>query len=52
MLRSSKISTGDINLLRVSDDPQEICKIVCEAHKENYRLEGEHLQSYQHKSIR
>ncbi len=52
MLRSEKISPGDISLLRVSDDPQEICKLVCEAYKENYRLEGERLQSYQHKSIR
>lgn len=52
MLRSGKISPGDTSLLSVSDEPEEICKLVSEAHKENYRLEGEHLQSYQHKSIR
>ncbi len=52
MLRSGKISSGDTSLLRVSDDPQEICRIVCEAHKENFRLEGEHAQGYQNKSIR
>ncbi len=52
MLHSGKVSPKDLSLLRVSDDSQEICKIVCEAHKENYRLEDERLQSYQHKSIR
>lgn len=52
MLPSGKISPGDTSLLRVSDDPQEICKIVCEAYQENYRLEGERLQSYHYKSIR
>ncbi|GAC1399674.1 MAG: TIGR00730 family Rossman fold protein [Ktedonobacteraceae bacterium] len=52
MLRSGKISPGDTSLLRISDEPEEICKLVSEAYKENYRLEGEHLQSYQHKSIR
>jgi uncharacterized protein (TIGR00730 family) len=52
MFHSGKISPGDISLLRISDDPEEICQLVCEAHKENYRLEGERLQSYQHKSIR
>ena len=52
MLRSEKISTEDTSLLRVSDNPQEICKLISEAHKENYRLEGEQSQNYQHKSIR
>ena len=52
MLRAGKISPEDMSLLRISDDPQEICELVCEAHKENYRLEGERLQSYQYKSIR
>ncbi len=52
MLLSSKISSTDTSLLRVSDNPEEICKLVSEAYKENYRLEGELLQSYQHKSIR
>ena len=52
MLRSGNISPEDISLLRVSDDPQEICKLVCEAYKENYRLEAEQTRSYQHKSIR
>ena len=52
MLRAGNISPQDTSLLRVSDDPQEICKLVCEAYKENYRLEGERTQGYQHKSIR
>ncbi|GAC1393223.1 MAG: TIGR00730 family Rossman fold protein [Ktedonobacteraceae bacterium] len=52
MLRSDKISPEDISLLRVSDEPEEICKLVCDAYKENYRREGEHVQNYQHKSIR
>ena len=52
MLRSEKISTEDTSLLRVSDNPQEICKLISEAHKENYRLEGEQSRNYQHKSIR
>jgi len=39
-------------LLRVSDNPEEICTLVCEAYKENYRTEREQEQHYQRKSIR
>ncbi len=52
MLSEGKISPQDTSLLRVSDDPQEICKLISEAYKESYRSEGERLQSYQYKSIR
>ncbi len=52
MLRAGKISQDDLSLLRVSDNPTEICKLVSEAYKENYRTEGEWTQGYQHKSIR
>ena len=52
MLSEGKISPQDTSLLRVSDDPQEICKLISEAYEESYRSEGERLQSYQYKSIR
>ena len=52
MLAEGKISSQDTSLLRVSDDPQEICKLISEAYEESYRSEGERLQSYQYKSIR
>ncbi|WP_420341016.1 TIGR00730 family Rossman fold protein [Thermogemmatispora carboxidivorans] len=40
MLAEGKISPGDAELLRVSDDPQEICRLVREAY-ETYRQERE-----------
>jgi uncharacterized protein (TIGR00730 family) len=52
MLGSSKISPDDLALLHVSDDPQEICRIVCEAYQESYRSEREHPLHYSEKSIR
>jgi len=52
MLSEGKVSAEDISLLRVSDNPEEICALVCEAYKENYRSEREQEQHYQHKSIR
>jgi uncharacterized protein (TIGR00730 family) len=39
MLASEKISPGDAGLLRLCDDPQEICKIVIEAYQESYHQE-------------
>src|SRR5579875_837715 len=40
MLAEGKISPGDAELLRVSDDPHEICRLVREAY-ETYRRERE-----------
>lgn len=39
MLEMENISPGDLDLLRVSDDPQEICALVCEAYMQNEQLE-------------
>src|SRR5438045_3119603 len=36
MLASEKISPEDTGLVRLCDDPQEICKIVIEAYQESY----------------
>lgn len=52
MLPKGKVSPEDINLLHVSDNPEEICKLVCEAYKENYRLEREQGLYHHNKSIR
>ncbi len=41
MLIDEKVSTHDLELLRISDDPGEICQIVCDAYHENDRLEKE-----------
>ncbi len=51
MLQTSKISSEDIDLIHVSDDPKEICKLVCDAYKKNYHSGREYI-NYQHKSIR
>jgi predicted Rossmann-fold nucleotide-binding protein len=50
MLSEGKISPKDLKLLYVSDDPQEICDLVCKAYKSNYRLEKENPN--REKSIR
>src|SRR6059058_4994991 len=39
MLTSEKIFQEDAGLLRLSDDPQEICRIVIEAYQEGYSQE-------------
>ncbi len=39
MLALENISAGDIDLLKLSDSPQEICDLVCEAYKQNSLLE-------------
>src|SRR6266568_1973444 len=41
MLSDGKISPKDLKLLYVSDDPEEICDLVCKAYKSNYHLEKE-----------
>ncbi|GCE31796.1 cytokinin riboside 5'-monophosphate phosphoribohydrolase [Dictyobacter alpinus] len=39
MLDEGNISAKDLDLLRVSDDPQEICDLVCDTYQNNIRLE-------------
>ncbi len=39
MLAEEKVSVEDVALLRISDDPEEICAIVSGAYQENYHLE-------------
>src|SRR5438445_5813328 len=39
ILMTEKISGDDVALLRISDDPQEICDIVCDAYRENHHVE-------------
>lgn len=41
MLEMENISPGDLALLRVSDEPEEICRWVCDAYQRNTRLEKE-----------
>ncbi len=50
MLDGEKISAHDLALLRISDEPAEICQIVREAYHENYYLEKE--DPHREKSIR
>ncbi|GCE21747.1 hypothetical protein KDK_55470 [Dictyobacter kobayashii] len=39
MLAVENISPKDLDLLLVSDDPQEICTLVCDAYQRNSQLE-------------
>ncbi len=39
MLGIENISPEDLNLLAMSDDPEEICNLVCEAYQQNSQLE-------------
>ncbi|GAC1626065.1 MAG: TIGR00730 family Rossman fold protein [Ktedonobacteraceae bacterium] len=52
MLGTEKISIEDQRLLRLSDDPNEICKIVVEAHQENYHQERINPAVHREQSIR
>src|SRR6266568_1432876 len=52
MLASEKISPEDTELLRLSDDPQEICKIVIEAYQESYHQERLNPAVHREQSIR
>ena len=52
MLVSDKILPEDAGLLILSDDPQEICKIVIEAYQESYRQEQANPANYREQSIR
>jgi uncharacterized protein (TIGR00730 family) len=52
MLASEKIFPEDARLLRLSDDPQEICKIVIEAYQEDYLQERANRTDHREQSIR
>ena len=38
MLPRATISPQDLNLLRISDDPEEICKLVRDAYHASFNL--------------
>ena len=52
MLATEKISPEDAGLLLLSDDPQEICKVVVEAYLESYRQERANPFAQREQSIR
>ncbi|HLX39652.1 MAG TPA: TIGR00730 family Rossman fold protein [Ktedonobacteraceae bacterium] len=52
MLVSGKVSAEDEALLRVCDDPKEICKIVIEAYQGSYHQERENPDGTREQSIR
>jgi uncharacterized protein (TIGR00730 family) len=52
MLATEKIHPEDAGLLLLSDSPQEICKIVIDAHEESYRQERAHPARAREQSIR
>src|SRR5256886_15198158 len=52
MLAEEKVSVDDVTLLRISDDPEEICRMVCEAYEEGYRQERENPARHREQSIR
>jgi uncharacterized protein (TIGR00730 family) len=39
MLEQENISLEDLDLLKVSDEPEEICQWICDAYQQNSRLE-------------
>ena len=52
MLITEKIGPEDAGLLLLSDDPQEICRLVIEAYQESYRQEQENPAMHREQSIR
>src|SRR5256884_55045 len=50
MMLTGRIGPGDLDLLRISDDPEEICDIVCDAYREIHNLEKQNPN--REKSIR
>ncbi len=52
MLVTEKILPEDAGLLLLSDDPEEICKIVIDAYQEGYRQERMHPGNHREQSIR
>ncbi len=52
MLTSGKVSPADLGLLMLSDDPEEICRLVIEAYQESYRQERRLQVSNKDQTIR
>jgi uncharacterized protein (TIGR00730 family) len=52
MIEAGTVSQEDTLLLRLSDDPREICKIVTEAYKESYSQDRSRRAHYRDQSIR
>ena len=52
MLITEKIGPEDAGLLRLSDDPHEICQLVIEAYQESYHQEQENPAVHREQSIR
>src|SRR6266566_6936987 len=52
MLVTEKILPEDAGLLLLSDDPEEICKIVIDAYQESYRQERMHPGNHREQLIR
>src|SRR5947209_2964713 len=52
MLVTEKILPEDAGLLLLSDDPEEICKIVIDAYQESYHQERMHPGNHREQSIR
>jgi predicted Rossmann-fold nucleotide-binding protein len=52
MLSTNKVSQEDVGLLMLSDDPQEICRLVIEAYQETYRQERTNPVSNREQTIR
>jgi uncharacterized protein (TIGR00730 family) len=52
MLTSGKVSPEDLGLLMLSDDPEEICRLVIEAYQEGYRQERSNPVSSREQTIR
>lgn len=44
MLTNEKVSPGDLDLLRICDDPHEICQIVIDDYRKTYLLEKRNPQ--------
>src|SRR5437763_6899328 len=52
MLSTNKVSQEDVGLLMLSDDPQEICRLVIEAYQETYRQERTNPVSNREQTMR
>ena len=52
MLATGKVGPDDLGLLMLSDDPEEICKLVIEAYQESYRQERSIRVSNREQTIR
>src|SRR6266550_2097689 len=52
MLSTNKVSQEDVGLLMLSDDPQEICRLVIEAYQEDYIQERANLADHREQLIR